>query len=77
MRLEIVHDTHGTLTHLTLRAASLSGGIVITILLQLLVVLSEGKLTTIQSLRLVYYETLTKFYHCTGRVFRLDKIEEK
>ncbi|ACB39692.1 V-type ATPase 116kDa subunit family protein [Pyrobaculum neutrophilum] len=77
MRLEIIHVIHATLTHLTLRAASLPGGIAITILLQLLVVLGEGFLTTIQSLRLVYYETLTKFYHGTGRIFKPDKIEEK
>jgi len=75
VRLEILHILHATLTHLSLRALALPGGVVLVIFLQLLIIIGEGFFASIQSLRLLYYETLTKFYEGTGRVFKPYKLE--
>jgi len=52
----------------------LPGGIVLVVFLQLLVILGEGFFASVQSLRLLYYETLTKFYEGSGRIFESHKI---
>ncbi len=44
-------------------------GIPIIALGNLLIAVGEGFITTVQALRLVYYETLTKFYSGNGRLF--------
>jgi len=46
----------------------------VVILLQLLIILGEGFFASVQSLRLLYYETLAKFYEGSGRVFKPHKI---
>ncbi|MFZ8809910.1 MAG: hypothetical protein ACO2PN_17630 [Pyrobaculum sp.] len=62
------------MTHLSLKALQLPGGIVLVVFLQLLVILGEGFFASVQSLRLLYYETLTKFYEGSGRIFESHKI---
>jgi len=74
IRLEIIHIIHATFTHLSLKALQLPGGIAVVIFLQLLIIIGEGFFASVQSLRLLYYETLTKFYEGTGRVFKPHKI---
>jgi len=74
VRLELLHVVHATLTHLSLKALQLPGGIVLVVFLQLLIILGEGFFASVQSLRLLYYETLTKFYEGSGRVFKPHKI---
>ena len=74
VRLELLHVVHATLTHLSLKALRLPGGIMVVILLQLLIILGEGFFASVRSLRLLYCETLTKFYEGSGRVFKPHKI---
>jgi len=74
VRLEMLHIIHATLTQLSLKALQLPGGIVLVVFLQLLIILGEGFFASVQSLRLLYYETLTKFYEGSGRVFKPHKI---
>jgi Archaeal/vacuolar-type H+-ATPase subunit I len=74
VRLELLHVVHATLTHLSLKAPQLPGGIVVVILLQLLIILGEGFFASVQSLRLLCYETFTKFYEGNGTVFKPHKI---
>jgi V/A-type H+-transporting ATPase subunit I len=70
VRLELLHVVHATLTHLSLKALQLPGGIMVVILLQPLIILGEGFFASVQSLSLLCYETLTKFYEGNGRVFK-------
>nr|KJR72825.1 MAG: hypothetical protein TU35_09495 [Thermoproteus sp. AZ2] len=68
-RLEIVHIAHGFFSASAKALLGIPGGIALYIVVQLLIAAFEGFLTTIQSLRLIYYETLSKFYRGAGRLF--------
>jgi V/A-type H+-transporting ATPase subunit I len=77
VRLAIVYITHSAFASAALSLLDLPGGIVLYALAQLLIAGFEGFLTAIQSLRLIYYETLSKFYRGSGRLFEPFKLGQR
>ena len=75
-RLTIVYIAHGVFASAAMSLLGLPGGIALYLLAQLLIAGFEGFLTAIQSLRLIYYETLSKFYKGSGRLFEPFKLAE-
>ncbi|MGC9170799.1 MAG: V-type ATPase 116kDa subunit family protein [Thermoproteus sp.] len=73
-RLAIVYIAHGIFTSAALSLLDLPAGFALYALAQLLIAGFEGFLTAIQSLRLIYYETLSKFYRGSGRLFEPFKL---
>jgi len=68
-RLFAVMVIHETLTRLVNGLWDVPGGFILVPLGHLLVASTEAFLAIVQSLRLVYYETLSKFYQGRGRPF--------
>lgn len=75
-RLAIIYIAHGIFTSAALSLLALPGGVALYFLAQLLIAGFEGFLTAIQSLRLIYYETLSKFYRGSGRLFEPFRLGE-
>ncbi|MEL9990597.1 MAG: V-type ATPase 116kDa subunit family protein [Thermoproteus sp.] len=73
-RLAIIYIAHGIFASVTAILLSFPLGIVPYIFTQILIAAFEGFLTAIQSLRLIYYETLSKFYKGSGRLFEPYKL---
>ena len=70
-RLLIIVLIHGVFTKLTLVFTDIFGvvGLPITIILQILVIVGEGFVTVVQAMRLMYYETFSKFFVGGGTPF--------
>jgi len=71
-RLVILVLIHGVLTKLVNIAAISVGmptGIIVAVLGHALIASSEGLFSLVQTLRLAFYETLSKFYEGRGRLF--------
>lgn len=73
-RLAILVIVHSALSSAAYALLELPGGLPLYILTELGMAAFEGFLTAIQSLRLIYYETLSKFYRGSGRLFEPYKI---
>ncbi|MEM1598476.1 MAG: V-type ATPase 116kDa subunit family protein [Pyrobaculum sp.] len=71
-RLVILIMIHGVLTKLVNGVAAsigLPGGLLFAIFGHSLIAAAEGLFSLVQSLRLIFYETLSKFYEGRGRLF--------
>ena len=70
-RLVILILIHGVLTKLVNGVAISLGpaGILFAVFGHALIAAAEGLFSMVQSLRLVFYETLSKFYEGRGRLF--------
>jgi len=76
-RLAIVYIAHSTFTSAARSLLDLPAGFALYALAQFLIAGFEGFLTAIQSLRLIYYETLSKFYRGSGRLFEPFKLGQR
>ncbi|MEM3326767.1 MAG: V-type ATPase 116kDa subunit family protein, partial [Thermoproteus sp.] len=75
-RLMILILMHGIFTKLTMgwalsmySAGNIAGAIVVAVFFNALIAVGEGFMSLVQSLRLTFYETLSKFYEGRGRLF--------
>jgi V/A-type H+-transporting ATPase subunit I len=75
-RLMVLILMHGIFTKLSMgwalalaESGNVAGAVVIAVLFNILIAVGEGFMSLIQSLRLTFYETLSKFYEGRGRLF--------
>ncbi|MEZ0248660.1 MAG: V-type ATPase 116kDa subunit family protein, partial [Thermoproteus sp.] len=75
-RLMILILMHGIFTKLTMGwalsmyyAGNIAGAIAVAVFFNALIAVGEGFMSLVQSLRLTFYETLSKFYEGRGRLF--------
>lgn len=75
-RLMILILMHGIFTKLSMgwalavaSSGNLAGAVAIAVVFNILIAVGEGFMSLVQSLRLTFYETLSKFYEGRGRLF--------
>jgi V/A-type H+-transporting ATPase subunit I len=75
-RLMILILMHGIFTKLSMgwalavaESGNMAGAIAIAVIFNILIAVGEGFMSLVQSLRLTFYETLSKFYEGRGRLF--------
>jgi len=75
-RLMILILMHGIFTKLSMgwalavaESGNMAGAIAIAVIFNVLIAVGEGFMSLVQSLRLTFYETLSKFYEGRGRLF--------
>lgn len=75
-RLMILILMHGIFTKLSMgwalavaASGNLAGAVAIAVVFNILIAVGEGFMSLVQSLRLTFYETLSKFYEGRGRLF--------
>jgi Archaeal/vacuolar-type H+-ATPase subunit I len=67
---------HGIFTKLSMgwalavaESGNMAGAIAIAVIFNVFIAVGEGFMSLVQSLRLTFYETLSKFYEGRGRLF--------